>query len=139
MLTKYYKLQNLFLGVGLVAIILVFFGLIPMICKVLAGICFIITIFCYYKIISTLAQVSDITTAQVWVGTLSHTATIAAIYLFDYRIIFSFLFVGSIISRSIMGIVSLDRQMKSLCAEFDENILRLAIEEQSKNARSFKE
>lgn len=139
MLTRYYKLQNLFLGAGLIAMILAFFGIAPLLCKVLAGICFIITMFCYYEMISTLAEVSDITAAQVWVGVSAHTATLIALYFFDTRIVFFSLFLVSIILRNIMGISTLDRQMKSLCAEFDENILRLAREEQSKNAQCFEE
>lgn len=59
MYTKYYKLQVFFLCIGGALMLLAFFGVVPLICKVFAGICFILVTFFYYQIMSMLAKVTD--------------------------------------------------------------------------------
>lgn len=114
--------------------LLAFFGIVPLTCKIFAGISFIITMFYYYNIISVLEQVTDIKPFQVWVGVLSHIATMVATYFMGNHVIFSILLVGSGIARAVTGIYAIDAQIKSLCKGLDENILRLALEEQAAQA-----
>lgn len=139
MYNKYYKLQVFFLCIGGALMLLAFFGVVPLICKVFAGICFILVTFFYYQIMSMLAKVTDITAAQVWLGSLSHLAIMAATYLIGNRALFHPLLIFSFVTRTAMGIFAIDAQMYALCKELDANFLHLALKEQRQNEHSLEE
>lgn len=130
MYTKYYRLQVFFFCIGFAVMLLAYFGIAPLICRVSAGICFILVTFFYYQIMSALAKVTDITAVQVWLGSLSHIAIMAATYFVGNRAIFALLPIFSCVTRTAMGIFAIDAQMYALCKELDENLLQLAHEEQ---------
>ena len=130
MYAKYYRLQVFFFCIGFAVMLLAYFGIVPLICKVFAGICFILVTFFYYQIMSTLAKITDITAVQVWLGSLSHIAIMAATYFVGNRVIFALLPIFSCVTRTAMGIFAIDAQMYALCKELDQNLLQLAREEQ---------
>lgn len=101
---------------------------ITMIFKTAAGVLFIISMLYYSKILITLRKVTDIKLMQVWGSIITHTVTLTALYLWNYRPIFFVLFMGSMILRNITGIVPIDRQMKSLCRELDLRLFDLGHE-----------
>lgn len=126
---KYYKKHTYLFILGILLMVcsyifdfagILFVGLtIHTLLQILAAIFFALTMFYYYKIICVLRKVSDVTGLQVFIAVLSHTMTLISLYIFGNHMAFYVLFLGSILIRSVMGITTIDRQMKSLCKELD--------------------
>ncbi len=108
--------------------------------KISSGLCFIITMFCYSKLIITLKKVTNITNMQVILAISSHILTLLAIFNWNVvKISVSFAFIGSILIRRFFGITEIDNQMKDLCEQLDFELYKIGKiqEKEEKNQRIF--
>lgn len=97
--------------------------------RILAGICFVISMFYYTIIFTVLHEITDITNREKWSAIITHTVTLISLYIWGESTIFYLLFGGSILISKLTSISSIDRQMKALCCDFDRKVYEMAIEE----------
>lgn len=141
MLKKYYSYHIVLMLLGISSITVSYFTDIVLIgiklehiLKISAFISFAVSLWYYYKIISTISKVTDITGAHVHIAMLCHGATLLSLFIIGRSPAFYVLFIGSIAVRSLMGITEIDRQMKSLCKEIDTAFLIEGIKERENEA-----
>lgn len=133
MFTKYYKIHTATLILGLISffinflMIKVYNGLkFVLIFQVTTILFFIITLYCYYKIIFTFSKVTDISKMQVFLAMLSHSLTLVAICFWHYvTVAVPMAFIGSIMIRRLFGIREIDNQMKDLCQQLDFELYKM--------------
>lgn len=94
---------------------------------------FTVTMFCYYKIISTMKKVTDITQKQVFFALLSHALTFVALILWQtVPLAVPMTFIGSIIIRRCAGINEIDGQMEGLCQQLDSELYKIKMDQLDK-------
>ena len=140
MYIRYYKIHAWLLALGIFlfvgAKIAVKHSFYPMYMGkvyIVAAVLFVLSMVYYYKIMSVLAKVSDITSVSMWISIAAHIATLTSLFFFEnHKEIFFILFFVSVLVRKLMGTIDIDRQMKNLCYELDMEIIKLAFEENEK-------
>ncbi|MGL5259572.1 MAG: hypothetical protein ACRC7V_05630 [Lachnospiraceae bacterium] len=139
MFSKYFKMQFYTLIFGVISIIVsaVIKSALPqskifLILTISAVLFFIITMIYYYKIISVLSEVTNISKVQIWIAMISHIATLVALCLWNYMMIaLPIFFVASVILRKVFGIREIDEQMELLCKELDFKLYIIGKEQEN--------
>ncbi|WP_313527449.1 hypothetical protein [Anaerotignum sp.] len=136
MFRTYYRIHFWTLILGIIAVISSFLFKnnirelnLQVILTLIGALSFVVAMIFYYKIISILCIVTDITKKQMWSAIFSHAVTLVALCLWRYVLIaVPLAFVGSVIIRRVADITEIDGQMKELCTELDLELYKIGKE-----------
>lgn len=133
MFSRYYRIHVVSLALGGIVSFLVSLHSFPwnlqIPLRVFSIICLAVTMIFYYKIISVLNKVSNITNTEMWIAIVAHLMTLFAIACVGVQMVAaSAVFLGSVVLRNWAGITEIDAQMKSLCMQLDLELYRIGEE-----------
>ncbi len=128
MFTKYYNVNNVSLALGIALyftsnyitnnmalnIALKFAGVIS----------FIVSFFYYYKIVTEMKKITNLTNKQLTTAIIAQIIMIVGLCLYSFNDIFRIVFFGSVFARQFAGISAYGPNLKYLCNKLDEHTKR---------------